>query len=68
MCILYLRPPRRRPVWVGPRLGFRDHQGEIPRSWCQSCGAEVFLEGAVLCPKCEKEKYDGMYEKLCQPL
>ncbi len=56
-----IRSPKRRPVWKGPRLGFVDWQGAIPRFWCPRCGSEVFLWGKDRCPRCEKEeKYEQM--------
>ena len=54
--VLFLRPPDRQPVWIGPRLGLWDVQGQIPRNWCCRCGKEVFLQETNLCSKCEKEE------------
>lgn len=68
MCVLYMRPPSRRPVRIGLRIGLRDIQGEIPRAWCRSCGAEVFYGGADQCPRCGKEAQSHVYEKLPQSL
>ncbi len=56
--IVYLRSHRRRPVRLGLRWGSADLQGEIPRSWCCRCGAEVFRPGAVCCSRCQKEDND----------
>lgn len=54
MGILYLKPPRRRPIRTGPPLFPGDLQGDIPPGWCRECGKEVFLRGEELCPGCEK--------------
>lgn len=54
--IVYLRSHRRRPVWIGERVGILDVQGMIPVNWCGSCGAEVFTEGEVLCSRCSGQK------------
>jgi hypothetical protein len=64
MGVVFQKP--KRPVWVGVRLGFQDLQGAIPRFWCTSCGAEVFLTGRAYCHRCEKEEF---YDKqMGQPL
>lgn len=55
MCVLWVLPRVRRPIWVGSRLGQTDLQGALPRSWCSACGTEVFMWGAERCPRCEKE-------------
>ncbi len=56
MHVLYLRPPDRRPIWVGLRPGLTDMQGAIPRFWCINCGAEVFTKGMERCFRCAKEE------------
>lgn len=68
MCVLYLRPPNCRPVFMGVRPALEDLQGAIPRAWCQTCGAEVFAKGRQECPRCEKERKQNVSEKLCQSL
>ena len=68
MCVLYLRPPKRRPVWLGARPTLQDLQGAIPRHWCERCGAEVFEQGRQECPRCEKERKQNVSESLRQPL
>lgn len=57
--MLWIRLPKRRPVWKGLRLGPTDWQGAIPRFWCPVCGKEVFLWGKDCCPRCEKEVHNG---------
>lgn len=68
MGVIYHRPPRGRPIYLGMRLGLWDVQGAFPRFWCPSCGTEVFSVGAKQCPRCEKEEKKYAYEELSQPL
>lgn len=68
MCICYLRPPKRRPVWTGLHLGQVDWQGVIPPGWCLRCGREVFALGREQCPRCEKEVKEYVYNKQSQSL
>lgn len=68
MCLLYGRPPVRRPIWLGPRLGLWDMQGAIPRSWCVGCGTEVFLPDTELCQRCKKEEEKYVREELSKSL
>lgn len=56
MFVHYLRPPNRRPVWIGMRPAQVDIQGVIPRFWCSVCGSEVFVGDKERCPGCEKEE------------
>lgn len=68
MGVIYHRPSRGRPVYLGLRLGIWDVQGAIPRAWCTRCGAEVFLRGFERCLRCEKEEQKNVSKELCQPL
>ena len=56
MCVVYLRPGGRRPIWLGVRPAMRDIQADIPAGWCEVCGKEVFSVGQQLCQVCALRK------------
>ena len=53
MGILYLKPPRQRPIRTSPPLFPGDVQSAIPQAWCRECGKEVFVECEEFCPGCK---------------
>lgn len=54
--LLYCKSHKRRPVRLGIRPVFLDPQADIPRGWCECCGAEVFHPHQRQCQGCRDTK------------
>lgn len=57
---VYLKSHKRQPVRLGcfPYMG--DPQQALPKSWCRSCGSEIFGRS---CPACKEAKAYELYIK-----
>ena len=58
MRILYLKPPKRRPIRTAPPVFPEDAQGALPYGWCGECGKEVSVWGEERCPGCKTMSSD----------
>ena len=49
-----INSPKNRTILLRMPFGLVDLQSLPPRSWCETCGAEVYRQDRILCHHCNR--------------